>query len=162
MSFMKNKLILCALIFLCQPVYGKAVIGWVEKAAIHPGNFQLKAKIDSGAKSSSIHCDCQSTIKRNGEDWLRFTVTNDKGEQVTLERKILRTVKIKRHFGEKQQRPVIKLGICLKNIYKETEVNVIDRGGLNYQLLIGRDFLAGDFLIDTDARFTSNPDCNRK
>jgi hypothetical protein len=162
MPFMKRKLTLLVLILLCQPVYAKEVIGWVENVAIYPGNLKLKAKMDSGAKSSSIHCDCQSTIRRKGEDWLRFTVTNEQGEQVTLERKIVRTVKIKRHFGEKQERPVIRIGICLKKIYKETEVNVIDRGGLNYQLLIGRDFLAGNFLLDTDAKFTSSPDCNRK
>ena len=159
---MKNKLVLFALIILCQPVHAKEIIGWVEKVAIYPGNIQLKAKIDSGAKSSSIHCDCQSVNKRKDGDWLRFTVTNYKGEQVTLERKIVRMVKIKRHFGEKQERPVIRLGICLKNVYKETEVNVIDRGGLNYQLLIGRDFLAGDFLIDPDSRLTSRPDCKIK
>jgi hypothetical protein len=162
MPFMKRKLTLLVLILLCQPVYAKEVIGWVENVAIYPGNLKLKAKMDSGAKTSSIHCDCQSTIRRNGEDWLRITVTNHKHELVTLERKIVRTVKIKRHFGEKQERPVIKLGICLKNVYKETEVNVIDRGGLNYQMLIGRDFLTGDFLIDPATRLTSQPDCRRK
>jgi hypothetical protein len=44
-------------------------------------------------------------------------------------------------------------------VYKDIEVNVVDRTGLNYPMLIGRNFLSGDFLIDTGATYTKNPRC---
>lgn len=166
MSFSKSmwvvtSLMLVTLVSLSNSVSSKEVVGWVEKASVHPGGLVLKAKLDTGAKTSSIHCDCQRIIEKGGEKWINFTVTNEQGKTITLERKVVRFVKIKRHFGEKQERAVVNMGICLKNVYKEVEVNVIDRSGLNYSLLIGRNYLAGDFLIDSEAKFTGKPNCKR-
>lgn len=149
-------------VFLSPLSSAKEVIGWVEKVTIHPGALELKAKIDSGAKTSSIHCICQDFIEKNGEKYVSFVVTNYADKQVRLERKIERFATIKRHYGEAQERAVIKLGICVAGVYKEAEVNVINRSGLNYQLLIGRNFLAGDFLIDTEKMYISEPRCQVK
>ena len=67
--------------------------------------------------------------------------------------------KIKRHFGEQQERMVIELGLCVGSTYREVDVNLVDRGGLNYQLLIGRELLKGRFLVDAGATFANPPDC---
>jgi hypothetical protein len=151
---------LLATLFFISPVcVAKEVIGWVEKVAIYPGALELNAKIDSGAKTSSIHCDCQHFIEKDGEKYVSFVVTNFDDKQIRLERKIERFATIKRHFGEAQERAVIKLGVCVAGTYKEIEVNVIDRSGLNYQMLVGRNFLAGDFLIDTDKTYLTEPRC---
>ncbi len=139
----------------------KETVGWVEKAQIYPGGVVLKAKIDSGAKTSSLHCDCATIVKRNGERWVVFTVINYQGGKVQLERKLERIAKVKRHFGEMQERYVIKLGVCLGNIYKETDVSLIDRSGMNYQLLIGRRFLKGSHVIDPGRTFTAKPNCKQ-
>ena len=150
-----------ALLLLAGAATARAAerVGWVERVRLYPGGITVKAKLDTGAKTSSINCDCITPIKRNGEEWVRFRVTNDQGKSVAIERRVVRHVKIKRHFGEVQRRMVIKLGLCLKGVYKETEVSLIDRTGFNYPLLIGRQFLAGDFMIDPDATFTSKPRC---
>jgi hypothetical protein len=139
----------------------RETVGWVEKVRVYPGNVLLKAKIDSGAKTSSLHCDFASVIERNGKQWVAFTVINYKGELIKLEKKLERLSKIKRHFGEVQERYVIKLGICLGQTYKETEVNLIDRSGMNYQILIGRRFLKGSHVIDPALTFASKPNCIR-
>ncbi|MFO7602918.1 MAG: RimK/LysX family protein, partial [Gammaproteobacteria bacterium] len=73
--------------------------------------------------------------------------------------KILRSTKIKRHFGESQERFVVNMGLCLGKTYKETEINLVDRSGLNYQLLIGRRFLEGSHIVDPEATFVSRPTC---
>lgn len=151
--------ILCAFLVASQAAFSQQVVGWVEKVSIHPGNLVLKAKIDSGAKTTSLHCECISIAERDGKKWVSFTVTNDKGEQIRLEREVQRIAKIKRHFGESQERAVITMGVCLANVYKEVEVNIVDRSGLNYAMLIGRNFLAGDFLIDSSNTYTQKPRC---
>ena len=136
----------------------KEVVGWIEKVRIFPGDLTVKAKIDTGAKTSSIHCGC-THYKKNGEKWVRFSVTNEQGKTNWFERKIIRTATIKRHFGKAQERSVIKLGFCLGSVYQETEVNLVDRSGLNYQLLVGREFLKGVYLVDPENMFLSEPDC---
>jgi len=140
----------------------KEIVGWTEKAVIYPGGLKLRAKIDTGAKTSSLNCECTNFFEKDGEPWVRFSVIDYEGEQIWLERKIERIVKIKRHFGGMQERPVVMLGICLGSVYRETEVNIIDRSGLKYPMLIGRKFLEGKFLVDSGTQFVNPPQCDVK
>ena len=134
--------------------------GWVEKAVLFPEAFTLHAKLDTGAKTTSINAINPEFFERNGEQWSRFTITNKYNKSATIEAPIVRDSIIKRHYGEKQTRPVIMLDICIGNVRKKEEVNQVDRSNLNYQLLIGRNFLSGSFLIDSDSTYTLSPDCS--
>lgn len=157
-SWLARGLCVCVLLGL-SAAHAREAVGWVEKVRIYPGDLEIKAKIDTGAKTSSIHCLCIAPFERNNEKWVRFTVTNYSGQQTSLEQKVHRIAKIKRHFGAYQERLVIKLGVCLKNTYREAEVTLIDRSGLNYQVLVGREFLAGNFVVDPILAFTTEPQC---
>jgi len=143
------------------PVTGfpKEIVGWAEHAYLVPGHIELKAKIDTGAESSSVNCECHSYFKRDGASWVRFSIVTSEGSQLTLEREIVRTVKIKRHFGKVQERPVVKLGICLGGVYRVSEVNIVDRSGLEYPMLIGRNFMGDNFLVDAMRKFINPPHC---
>jgi hypothetical protein len=156
--------LLLLILLATVPVTGPAreVVGWVEKAIIYPGGLEIRAKIDTGARTSSLNCDCEEFFQKDGEQWVRFSVVNYAGERIWLERKIHRVAEIKRHFGVVQERPVIILGICLGGIYRETEVNIIDRSGLRYPMLIGRTFLEGEFLVDSSSEFINPPHCDIK
>ena len=157
MLFFSVMLIWFATAYLAQ---AKEVVGWVEKVKLYPGELIVKAKVDSGAKTSSLNCRCYNFFQRDGKEWVKFTVVNEKGEATELEQPVVRIAKIKRHYGEKQERPVVKLGLCLANTYKETEFTLIDRSGLNYQVLVGRQFLEEDFLIDPGETFARDPVCD--
>ena len=109
----------------------KKVVGWIEKVRISPGNFIVHAKLDSGAEYSSLDAANLTEFERNGKPWVRFDLTERDGQKITMERPLLRWAPIKRHNQEPQRRPVIKLGVCLGNIYKETEVNLVNRAGLS-------------------------------
>lgn len=155
-------LALTILVFAAAPsANAKEVVGWVEHAKVYPGGIQIKAKIDSGAKTSSLHCQCITPIKRNGKDWVSFTVKNYRGDIIRLEKPVHRVAKIKRHFGEQQLRYVVKLGVCLGSVYREEDVTLVDRSGFNYQMLIGRNFMKKDFLVDTGSTFVNKPSCKR-
>lgn len=160
---MKKLQLFFSIVLICfttmYPVQAKEVVGWVEKVILYPSELIVKAKIDSGAKTSSLNCKCYNFFQRNGKEWVKFTVVNEDGEATELEQPIVRIAQIKRHYGEKQERPVIKLGLCLANVYKETEFTLIDRSGLNYQVLVGRQFLEEKFLIDPGETFKRNPAC---
>jgi len=148
------------LLWLIVPVANaKEVIGWVENALILPQKIMIKAKIDTGAKSSSLHCDCIDKFRRDGEQWVRFSLTDSDDKHYTIEKKVVRTVKIKRHFGDVQKRDVVRMGICVSGHYEETDVSLIDRSGFNYSLLIGRRYLQDNFIVDPSVSFTVNPHC---
>lgn len=140
----------------------KLIAGYVENTIVFPGKLKIHAKLDTGAENSSLNAQDIEHFRRGEADWVRFSVTNDEGETVSFERPVIRTAKIKRHAAKKQERPVISLGICLDSIYKDVEVNLIDRSGFSYQMLIGRSFLEGDFLIDPEHRFMLQSSCEVK
>jgi hypothetical protein len=137
----------------------KTVMGWIEKVRIYPGNFVVHAKLDSGAEYSSLDAANLMEFDRDGAPWVRFDLTEGDGQKITIERPLLRQATIKRHYLKSQKRPVIKLGVCLGNIYKETEVNLVNRTGFQYRMLIGRKFMEGAVIIDPSAKYTVEPEC---
>ena len=140
----------------------KPVVGWVERVHLYPGNFEIHAKIDTGAKTSSLNAPNLKIFQRDGEEWASFDVTNRRGITMHFEAKIVRTVKIRRHGGRFQKRPVIMMGLCVGNVYQETQVNLIDRKNFNYQMLIGRRFMAQNLIVDPGRTFITKPKCNRE
>ncbi len=140
----------------------REIVGYVERARIYPGNLSLRAKMDTGAKTSSLNAPNISFFNRGNKQWVTFDVINKKGKKIQIEKEILRSADIKQNgilsFAS-QKRPVIMLGICLGSVYKEVEVNLVDRSHFNYQLLIGRNFLIDSFLVDPSLTFTHKAKC---
>lgn len=142
-----------------NPAAAAETIGWVENARVYPGAIQLHARMDTGAKESSLRGDVSRVFERDGTRWIHVEVVDRKDRVHVIERPIVRTVRIKRHKRAPEERPAIDLGICVGSTYKEVEVNVGEQAGFNYPLLIGRNFLAGTFLVDSSRTFTSQPTC---
>jgi hypothetical protein len=137
----------------------KKQIGWIEKTRIYPSELIFTAKMDTGARNSSINAHNIVEFERDGQTWVRFEIVNNKQISSIIELPLVREAIIKRHFGKKQQRYVVMLGICLGKIYKETEVTLVDRKGFLYAILIGRSFLKKDFVVDPAQQFTLKPIC---
>ncbi|WP_347273323.1 RimK/LysX family protein [Candidatus Kuenenia sp.] len=137
----------------------KEILGRVEKVLIFPGNIVLKAKVDTGAKTCSINAPVYALFERDGEKWVKFELINEKGEKLNIEEKVIRTATVKRIGMPSEKRPVIKLGICIGDIYKEVEVSLSNRTRFMYQILIGRNFLLNDFFIDVSSSYSKEPKC---
>ena len=58
-----------------------------------------------------------------------------------------------------QTRPVVVLGVCMGDMYKDIEVNLVDRKGFLYPVLIGRSFLKENIVVDATLTFTREPVC---
>lgn len=145
--------------WLTDTGYAKDIAGYVERARIYPGGLFLSAKLDTGAENSSLNAANVQKFEREGKTWVRFEITNAKSRTIVLERPIHRTARVRRHGGRAQERDVLLLWICLGTVLKEVEVNIIDRTGFNYQLLIGRSYLSGNFLVDSDESFLVESSC---
>ena len=149
-------------IFIALPVGAdtKQVSGWVEQVTVDNPEFVLRAKIDTGARHSSMHAKDYRIFSKQGKDWVSFRIENKKGDTQIIEKPIKRITNIKQKGGRpSRERPVIVLGICLGNVYKEEEVNLADRANFNYPMLIGRSFLAGSFVVESEVEFVTSPTC---
>ena len=138
----------------------KEVVGWVEKVKIFPSNLIVQGKLDTGADYSSLSALRIEEYEKNGEPWVKFSLKNRYGEEKEINERVLRTALIKRHGGKApQKRPVIRLAICLGSHYMETDVNLVDRSNFDYQLLIGRNYLAGNVMVDPSSTYMAEPSC---
>lgn len=137
----------------------KEVIGRLERVSINHAGLTLDAKIDTGAKNSSLNATNYHLSRKEGEIWVKFDVTNPEGKTVTLEKPVIRFVKIKRKEANTQQRPAILLDVCLGKVVKEVEVNLVNRSNFDYQMLIGRSVLRGNFIVDVEKSYTIEPRC---
>lgn len=134
----------------------KIIIGEVENVRLVPPNVVLKARIDTGAKTTSIDARNITPFERDGKQWVRF-VCMDGEKEHTLERKVIKTVQIKRHGKAAQDRYVINMRIILGNVSQLIHVNLNDRETYTYPVLIGRNFLRDYFLVDVAKKHQLKP-----
>lgn len=134
-------------------------IGFIETVRVYPGDITLRAKIDSGAATSSIDVGAIEEFEHEGETWVRFRLGDGSGKGLIVERPLVRVANVRRSGTETQSRYVVHLGICLGRFYKEAQVNLNDRAGMSYRMLIGRRFLEDKFRIDASAKYLTSPQC---
>lgn len=137
------------------------IAGWIENAWLEGSAIKVRAKLDTGAKSSSINAPDRTLFSRGGEDWLRFRLSNIDGASIEIERRIIRHVRIRRAGADTETRPVIALTVCVAGQTAEAEFTVADRTGMDYQILIGRSFLAGTMLVDSGRTYLGSGRCTR-
>jgi len=136
------------------------ILGWVENVWLKDPGFKMRAKLDTGAETSSLHAVIVKKFRKGGKRWVRFEVEDPaSGERTTLVRERVRTIGIIQHAGDNQTRPTVIMQICVAGRTLETEVSLIDRSQFNYPLLLGRNTLQGFALIDPGNTFLSNESC---
>lgn len=146
----------------CETNHPEIIAGWLEKVKIFPPNIIMHSKLDSGADSCSIHAaDIKLTSSKNTK-WAEFMITNRYGDNKTLKLKVLRTTKIKTKKRGLQRRPVVSIGICLDTVFEYVECNLVDRSHFEYPVLLGRNFLASNVLIDSSVSYLTTPNCKEK
>ncbi|VFQ44993.1 ATP-dependent zinc protease family protein [Desulfoluna butyratoxydans] len=136
----------------------RRVIGEVEPVTLVDAGITLPARIDTGATSCSLDATNIERFERDGKKWVRFTLTDKKtGDTHELEKKLSRTVKITRHGEESQRRPVVKMKAMLGGVSLYKEFTLTDRSEFTYQVLIGRNFLEGEFIVDVTLKNVTTP-----
>ena len=136
------------------------ILGWIEAVELAPGGLVIEAKLDTGADNSSLNAPDYEEFKKDGDTWVRFTVTNSDDEAATFEKPLHRTARIRSASGT-DRRPVVKMEICLGGVVREAQVNLADRSDLSYQMLIGRSFMKDHILVDSGNKHVGEPVCER-
>jgi hypothetical protein len=163
-----NKILIKMLcIFLWAPTCNAAaemsdlkIFGWVENAFLRGPGMEIRAKLDTGAETSSLDARIIKKFRKSGKRWVRFAVLDrDTREETILVRERVRTIGVVQHDGSRQTRPVVLLDICIGGQQLDTEVSLIDRSEFNYPLLLGRSALASFALIDPGSIFLAERGC---
>ncbi len=132
----------------------RKIMGWLETVFLRPLNLRVTAKLDTGAKTSSLHAGNVEHFSRDGDPWVRFEFRADKtADPIRIERPLVRKAVIKERLSRSSTRDVVTLTICKNGRDYETEFTLNDRSSFNYPVLLGRSFLADVALVDSAATF---------
>jgi len=123
----------------------KHIYGLNENVYLAEIGFELKAKLDTGAQTSSLSAQDIVHFDKDGEPWVRFRLAVDEAPPLTYELPLARVSKIKRRDGdftpEKQRtyikRPVVTMTIFMGTQQHAIEVNLTDRSRFEFPMLIG-------------------------
>jgi hypothetical protein len=130
------------------------IIGASERLALPDwGITQLRAKVDTGARTSALHV---AEIVELPGDWVRFLVVLDQregGGRVPVEAPISRRGRVRSSTGNREERLFVETRIVLGPVDKPIEVSLARRGSMLYRMLLGRTALAPEFLVDASRRY---------
>ena len=132
-------------------------LGWREWIYLpFYNNFPIKAKIDTGARTSSIHATHISKYKKEGMDRIKFRI-HQSNNFLSVDTDLLELKKITNSFGDSETRPVIKMKIKLGNESYITEITLSKRSRMSYPMLIGRNSLKKMHVIHSHKSFLTGP-----
>ena len=111
----------------------------------------LKAKIDTGARTSSLHAFGLEWFDRDGNPWVRFEVhpwQRSTADAVTAEAAVVATRDIRSSSGEIEHRPVVHTSIVVAGRTVAAEITLTRRDEMGFRMLVGREALRKRFLVD--------------
>jgi len=136
-----------------QPVLSqddKIILGQVENLWINPPGLQLRASIDTGAASNSIHATNITPFERDGEDWVRFELSKPDDSSTTatveVEERVVRLLRV-------SKRPVVRLRVRLGDVLDSFDFILRDRSKEDHPVELGRNFLQDIALVDVAKQF---------
>lgn len=142
------------------------VIGWREWVGLPDlGVKTIKVKVDTGARSSSLHAFDLVQFERDGEQWVRFKihpVQRKRDTVVEAEAKTLEVRSIRSSSGKASLRPVIITSVQLLGFTWPVELTLANRDEMGFRMLLGREAFRGRFLVDAGSSWYGGKPAVRK
>jgi hypothetical protein len=142
------------------------VIGWREQVALPElGIPEVKAKIDTGARSSALHAFDVHTFERDGIQMVRFKVhpyQRDTHRTVETEAELVDEREVRSSGGHAQLRPVIQTAVALGGKCWSIELTLTNRDVMGFRMLLGRQAVRRRFLVDAGQSFLQSDNGSSK
>lgn len=141
------------------PATDPLVIGWKEIVDLPDlGLAGLKAKIDTGARTSSLHVADMKVLEEHADGTaeleLRLSPDRRHPERTTVARaRRVETIEVSDSGGHREVRPVIVTELVLGGRRKKIRVTLTDRSSMLFRMILGRKTLEGDFVVDVAAKY---------
>ncbi|WP_456085772.1 30S ribosomal protein S6--L-glutamate ligase [Microbulbifer bruguierae] len=135
----------------------KIIVGSEEWCALPGlGIPAIKARVDSGAKTSCLHAYNIQTFNRAGEPWVSFEahpLQNLRRPRVRCEARVLDKRTVRSSSGDAEKRLVIKTPISIGGSVWDIELTLTNRDSMGYRMLLGREAMMGRMLVDPSESF---------
>ncbi len=136
-----------------QSQEGKLILGRVEWVWLQESQKYAKARIDTGANTSSIDAQDILEFERDGDKWVRFNTKFGK-ELQQLEAPLVKYTKIKQaSLDNNERRPVVRLSVSIGSLEGASEFTLSNREKMLYPILIGRNFIQDVAVVDVSKKF---------
>lgn len=137
--------------------HSNTLVGWREWVQLPEiGVPWIKAKIDTGAQTSSIHAYDSVVFEKDGADWVRFAVhpwQKSDDDPVIVECPVRDRRRVRSSSGHVQERIVVLMAIVLQGRKVTAEVTLSNRDQMGFRMLIGREALRHGFVVDSSRSF---------
>lgn len=135
-----------------KPPLPSKTIGWREWLSLPDlGIEAVKAKIDTGARTSSLHASHIKKFERDGKTWVRFEVHPlQKNSNVCIhsEAEVLEFREIRSSSGHSDRRPVVVTTVTWNGESWPVELTLASRDKMGFRMLLGREAIRGRFAVD--------------
>lgn len=131
--------------------------GWREWVGLPDlGVEHIKAKLDTGARSSALHAFDIHEFERDGESWVRFSIhpwQKSAQDEQTVEVPVHDRRTVRSSTGHVEERPVIRTRLRLLDRVVDLEMTLTRRDAMGFRLLIGREALRKGFVVHSDRSY---------
>ncbi len=136
-------------------------VGWREWLSLPEiGVPRIKAKIDTGARTSALHIHDFEVFRQDDRDHVRFhlhPLTREPNLEHTCQAPVLDYREVKDSGGHAENRPFIRTRAKLGPVEWDIDLSLTNREGMKFRMLLGREALAGRFLVDPQAGYLHSP-----
>ncbi len=134
-------------------------IGWREYVSLPDlGISAIKAKVDTGARSSSLHAFEMETYQKEGLEYVRFKIhplQRNIKRVIEVETPVYDVRSVKSSSGESSLRPVIVTMVKLMGEAWPIELTLANRDEMGFRMLLGREAIRGRMLVDSGSSYFS-------
>lgn len=116
------------------------IVGWRELVGLPDFNIEeMRAKIDTGARTSALHAENQELFERYGQKWVRFKFpVRGPVPDLLLEAQVIDERNITNTGGVPERRQIIRTTLLLGSHRWKIEVSLADRKKMEFDLILGR------------------------
>ncbi|MCX9474345.1 ATP-dependent zinc protease [Vibrio cholerae] len=133
------------------------VLGEIESVTIDAIKQTFDARIDTGAATSSLNAVDIEEFERNGKNWVRFHLADEKNPKTDanwIEAPVLRYVRIRQSTNENtERRAVVELWVKLGSIHEKAQFTLADRTQMTHPVLLGREFIRDIAVVDVSRKY---------
>jgi hypothetical protein len=137
------------------------ILGWREWVALPElGISAIKAKIDTGARSSALHAFDLEPFERDGKQMVRFAIhpqQRDTQETQIVEAELFAEREVRNSGGHVERRPVIVTPVQIRQETWSIELTLTNRDVMGFRMLLGRQAVRQRFVIDPGRSYVQSP-----